>query len=138
MAFFAPPAQAQPQFSAAAYNIEDNFGSPAEASIEIDADGGIESVLNAGNQGDIGRWDGNASLTKSDYEFRLDTISGTLNAPGSAAADTWISASASTDTWGIIQIGSGIKIFNGTLRVRPAGGGADIDTATVTLTADAT
>lgn len=126
----------QPAFVSDPFTVFDSVpGGPAQAGIEIDGDGGVEAIKEAGNQGDIGRWDNNLSLTKSDYQFRLDTTSGTLNAPGTDPADTWLTASTGTDFFGIRELAS-IKVFSGTLRVRPSGGGADFDTASVSLSAD--
>jgi hypothetical protein len=110
----------------------------ALAGIEVDADGGIEKYINAGNQGDIGRWDnGLMSLDKSDYQFRLDTITGTTD--NGDALDTWLPAIAGFNHWDREVTGTGNKNFTGTLRMRLAiSPFTEFDTAAVTLHAEAT
>lgn len=118
----APAPAGGPRFTGGPYEVLD-FDTPpglALSGIEIDADGGIEGFNDSsGNLGDIGRWDnGLGTLTKSDYQFRLDVISGIL-ASGSDATDTWLPASAGLNSW-FASTSFGIRDFEGTLRVRLA------------------
>jgi hypothetical protein len=96
------------------------FPTDALAGIEVDADGAIERFTSTGNQGDIGRWDnGLGTLNKADYQFRLDTISGSVEV-GSDPVDTWLAASAGLNFWRVREQGIGTERFTGTLRVRLA------------------
>ena len=84
----------------------------------------------------IGRWDnGLGTLTIGDYDFRMDTSSGNIDRGQSA--DTWING-FHLMSWGVEETGTGIQNWSGTIRVRPAGGGSDHDTASGTLQAEAT
>lgn len=91
----------------------------------------------AGNaQSQTGQWFWN-SANPADYDLRLDPTVGTFNwAPGDLV-NTWING-ASAMSWGVEETGLGITTATGTLRIRPAGGGADISTASLTLTAEST
>jgi hypothetical protein len=130
-----------PEFTGDPYLVLDVAVSPSDAmaGIEIDADGAIEAFKQAGNQGDIGRWDGGAgTLSKVDYQFRLDTVStqGAGLAAGSDAVDSWLAASAALDSWWCDEDALGTDQFVGTLRVRLAASPfTEYDTASLTLTA---
>ncbi len=114
--------------------IDASAGPPAEAEIQLTAAGGVNGLrLNLPDQL-IGSWFTLPELM-SNYDFRLDTTSGSLSSPGSQSADTWINGFPNM-FWGVRENGVGISSFTGTLRVRPAGGGADIDTASVSLQAE--
>lgn len=130
-------ASGDPRFTSDPYVVIDFrvFPTDALAGIEIDSDGGIEAFKSSGNQGDIGRWDnGLGTLDRADYDFRLDIISGSANWSGSDAVNTWI-AGTSLIAWAAEELGFGEESFSATLRIRPTGGGADFDTASVTCTA---
>ncbi len=129
------PAAPNVEFLGAPYLVTDAAaGPPAEAEIQLQADGDVRGVRLNLPDFDDGTWYTSPELM-SDYDFRLDTTSGSLNSPGTQAADTWINGFANM-YWGVRENGSGITAFNGTLRVRPAGGGADISTAIVSLSAE--
>lgn len=129
-----------PRFTGDPYSVVDLTINPIDAlaGIEIDVDGAIEEFINAGNQGDIGRWDnGLMSLDRSDFDFRADKISGDdLDTTGlGKPQNTWILGSA----FPVFQVrvtNFGSDIFVGTLRVRPTGGGGDLDTASLRLEAE--
>ena len=55
-----PSMSGNPGFLGKPYSVMDINLPPTDAvaGIELDFDGGIEEYINAGNQGDIGRWDG--------------------------------------------------------------------------------
>lgn len=132
---------AVPEFSGDPYNHFDIVLPPTDAlvGIEIDADGGIEWFDSGGNNGDTGRWDGNATLNKADYQFRLDTSVGSINWGPSDSTDIWLPASAGLNVWAVEETGIGISTFSGTLRVRLAVAPfTEFDTASVMLQAEAT
>jgi hypothetical protein len=137
-------ASGDPRFTNDPYNVQSFTMPPTEpdalAGIEIDADGGIESFLSSvegGNQGDIGRWDnGLGTLDIADYDFRFDVTSGAVNGI-SFAANTWHPGSGGLINFSVTE-NFGVQTATGTLRMRPAGGGADIDTASLTLGAERT
>lgn len=132
-----PAAGLLPAWVGDPYSATDSQTTPtdAEAGVELDVDGSIDRILSTGTQPDIGRWDGNNSLDGNDYDFRVDTISGTLNGPGTDTADVWHNGGALI-VFSVEETGIGTTVFTGTLRMRPAGGGADIDTASCSFTAE--
>jgi len=108
----------------------------AMAGVEIDADGAIERITNLGNQGDIGRWDGNNSLNKIDYQFRYDRTGGTADPNGiSDAVGVWLSASAGLNVWQQLVTGLGTRISSGNLRMRDATTLQEFTSESLTLTA---
>ena len=120
------------------YAINDtDFPGPAGSSIQLLSSGVVRALKVAGaSPSDIGRWDNNLSLTISDYDFQFAQTSGpTLNTPGGSAADVWINGVTGMQ-WGVIELGADIITVLGDLLMRPAGGGATIDSAPVTLTVE--
>jgi hypothetical protein len=65
------------------------------------------------------------------FEVILATISGTLSV---GTADVYQALTADR-TYEVSQTGAGVKTFTGTMRIRPVGGGADLDTAAISLQA---
>jgi hypothetical protein len=127
---------AVPLFTDDPYGLLDSYPQPATARIEMSADGAIEGFKGGGSIGDIGRWDGGSgSLDRSDYDFRLDHISGSLSGTCDSQ-DVWIAGSTAPSWCVHVAVPIGLERFEGTLRVRPSGGGADFDTANVQLEAD--
>ncbi len=126
-----------PSFASDPYSVADFVAAPgtSRAELEIRSAGNVihRERLNLPS-GTIGTW--GSGLTISDYDFRIDTSAGAPDSPGTEAADTWISGFDGM-YWGC-EVASGTSNFSGTLRVRPAGGGADIDTATVAINAEST
>jgi len=109
----------------------------ALAGIEIDADGAIETFIQAGNQGDHSRWDGGCGvLDIADYDFRLDVSSGAVNGVQTLASEVWHPGSGPLIVFSTTR-NFGESTVIGTLRVRPTGGGGDIDTVGLTLFASA-
>ncbi len=124
-----------PAFTSDPYFVLDSAGAPpAQASIGLLSGGNVRALkLNSADL-TIGTWQGGA-LTMSDYDFQMTTITGVLSATGTQLANIWINGFNGM-FWGIREIGFGVDSYSGTLRVRPAGGGADIDTAGVLLNAE--
>ena len=113
-------------------------GPNAAAQIRVDVDGFVYNIrAGIAMPSIIGSWDnGLGTLSKDDYQFRLDTITGTIDFGDSV--DVWLPASLSDDFWEV-QEDFGIKTFTGTLRVRLATSPfTEYDTASVTLEAERT
>lgn len=122
------------QFSAANYQVND-FGIPpgdARSTINLNGNGNIEMTrLNASN-GVIGTWATGTGFDPNDYDVMWQSSGSNPNWGPSDPIDTWINGSVGVmGIWGEEETGIGSSSANGTLRIRPAGGGADIDTATV-------
>jgi hypothetical protein len=131
------PGAPNPEFTSDPYNVSD-FAIPpddASASIQLNQTSNrVRQLRTDSPDGDIGFW-GDGTLIITDWDFRLDTSIGNLDI--GQAADVWI-VGFNGMFWGVQETGMSTEIFTGTLRVRPTGGGADIDTAPVSLTAEAT
>ena len=127
-----------PQFVSDPYLVSDFKLAPglACAKLELNSDGTIRGVRCGFSSFALGRWDNSlGTLTIGDYDFRVDKITGdSLNSD--LAQDTWF-AGRHLMKFGI-DISGGTKNFEGTIRVRPTGGGADFDTASVNLSAEST
>jgi len=119
-----------PAFIGGGYSAFDVAISPTDglAGVEIDADGGIERYLHTGNQGDIGRWDGNNSLNKVDFQFRYDVTGGVPSTPNGTAA------SAGLNNWEQLVTGLGTRISTGNLRMRDASTLQEFAASTLSLT----
>jgi hypothetical protein len=139
-----PAAPCAPLFTAGSIFVASFTMPPTEpdalAGIEIDADGAIESFkssVEGGNQGDHSRWDGGCGILDiADYDFRYDVTIGSVNGI-SFTAGVWHPGSGGLINFSVTE-NLGVQTAWGTLRVRPAGGGADIDTITLTLQAERT
>ena len=123
------------EFIPNAYNFFDfRLGAAAEAGIRTQSDGTIDRLDSNSPQADVGTWY-TGGATAADYDIRLDYVSGDHINSGDAE-DTWFNAN-SQRSWSVVAaMGFNTEVFSGTLRVRPTGGGADIDTATVDLSAN--
>lgn len=130
-------AQAVPEFTGDPYSVTDIVLPPTDAGarIQLLANGNVQGFRDNGADPILGTW--GAGLTISDYDFRWDIISGSLSYTGTQAGNTWITGFANM-YWGVEETGIGISQCTGTLRVRPTGGGSDFDTASVSVTAEAT
>lgn len=127
-----------PQFVTDPYLPFDSYPSPATAGIEIEADGTITRFTSTANNILIGRWDGFCgSLDRADYDFRADRTSGASDFDFSDKEGVW-HPGTSLVSFGITFNGFGIKTIGANLRIRPTGGGADIDTATLFIELDLT
>jgi len=134
-----------PQFLAGSYTYSDFALPPGEPEagciIELDFDGSMDLVRIAGsNVPNISRWDGNNTLDEADYDFRLDVSVGSFNWGPGDPVNTWLLGSAMGGfyAWGVSETGIGTQVGVGTLRIRPTGGGADITTASLSLTGERT
>jgi hypothetical protein len=123
-------------FDASLYTGEDVAPNPTDALATVDLlnSGLIDGTGNA--QSPSGQWLWN-SASAANYDVRLDPTAGTFNWAGGDPVNTWLNG-ATSRSWGVEETGLGITTATGTLRIRPTGGGADIDTASVTLTAEST
>jgi len=125
-------------FSSGIISVGDFRLSPnnAAAGIEIDADGTIDRVRSTGTDQNIWTWATGAGFDANDYDFMWDSITGTLDLIGDPQ-DVWING-GSTIFFTVLETGIGTTSATGTLRIRPAGGGADISTASGSLVAEST
>lgn len=112
------------------------FFNPPNASVSysLQSDGDIEKEEGLGNNSDIGDWLAPKS-GMGNYEVRATEVSGFVTVPTSSAVDTWLSL-GTTRTW-YKESGSGLKEVVLLIEIRPAGGGAVLDSATITLQAEA-
>lgn len=131
------PAFVSDPYSVSSFSLFPTGPNPAFAGIEIDADGGIERNVHTSFPSDIGRWDnGLFTLNKADFQFRLDTIGGSIDVGD--ATDVWLPASAGLNYWRIEE-SFGYQIFTGTLRVRLATSPfTEYDSASLTLETERT
>lgn len=123
-------------FDAAEYTASDIKISPddAQAGLELDADGTIDKIDIDGPVSNIGTWY-TSVLDADNYEVRLDYLSGAVINGGNNTGQWYLGETDAPNGWWITETGIGENTFIGTFRIRPAGGGADIDTASVTITA---
>ena len=124
-----------PQFTGDPYQAEDLDAGLAQAGIKINADGTIQKVVQGAPLAILGRWDGGVgSLTRSDYDFRADKVTGSGTLNGGYNQGVWYNGVS------IIEFSISTadrRVWNGTVRVRPAGGGSDIDTAPLSIDVEA-
>ena len=118
-----------PLFTSDPFQAFDSYPSPANAGIEIEADGTITRFTSTTNNILIGRWDGGCgSLDRADYDFRADRTGGSGDFDGFWKEGIWYPGSGLI-SFSLLFTGFGIKRIFYTLRMRPTGGGVDIDTA---------
>lgn len=125
-------ASGAPAFVSSPYTVIDFRLAPllACAKLELRSNGELWGVRCGLASFQVGRWDnGLGTLTIGDYDFRVDKVSGAdLNSD--LSQNTW-HAGVNLMKFGVEQANGTIQ-FTGTIRVRPSGGGADLDSATVT------
>ncbi len=110
-------------------------GPPAEAEIRlISVANAVEQVRLNLPDGIIGSW-GTGSLDISDYDFQFQILAGSLNSPGTQPGNTWINGFAGM-YWGVRENGFGVSSCQGNLLIRPAGGGATIDSTLANVQAE--
>jgi hypothetical protein len=90
-------------------------------------------ALNANGTRTNGTW--LRSGVSSNYECRATLTAGTFS-PGSSGSGTWLSLSGG-QSWTVTATNAD-KTATFTLEIRIAGGGATLDTATITIDADGT
>ena len=117
-------------------NFADVASAPDAAEAGYQLTSGGKEREGAGNPilyADINDWvvpNGSAA----NYEVRATLNSGTLRV-GSSATGSWLALS-STRTWSVRRLAAGITNADLTIEIRPAGGGATLATANVTLEAE--
>jgi hypothetical protein len=125
-------------FSDSGWAIQDEAVAPTDARciIELRANGQIWAVrLNAADN-QLGTWWTGAGLDANDYDFQWQQLGNNPNWPGgSASPNIWVNGGG-TIAWGVEELGTGAVIASGTMLIRPAGGGATIDSAGVSLNCD--
>lgn len=106
---------------------------PAQADMRINGDGTIDRLI-LGSPTQLASWIQNPlpSFDPTDFDFRLDLITGVLRA-ASDSTGVWIAGGAGViATWGQEELSPpGIDMWTGTFRMRPSGGGADLITTGV-------
>ena len=121
-----------PAFVSDPYTVIDFRLTPATAcaKLELRANGEIWGIRCGLSSFLEGRWDNSlGTLTIGDYDFRVDKTGGDdLNSDLSQNA--W-HAGVNLMKFGV-EVSDSTISFQGTIRVRPTGGGADLDSATVT------
>lgn len=120
-------------FTSDPYSIFDigTFPANARSVVEIRANGDIwRSRLNNSN-GAIGVWVSGAGFDPLDYDFQWLDNGVDPNWVSSNAIDTWFNGIALPLQWG--HQGTGVGTAVGILQIRPAGGGATIDSANTSL-----
>jgi hypothetical protein len=132
-----PASACAPMFTSSSILVEDSCIEPcvATAGIYINADGTIRSFIGGEPAVLDSRWDGGCGiLDRADYDFRFDCTFGFCNLISSDIDGVWVPGTALI-TFGVTK---NIGIFEaiGTLRIRPTGGGVDIDTVPLHLTAE--
>jgi len=127
-----------PLFTSSPWFVGDSYPSPALAGIEIEADGTITRFTSTTSNILVGRWDGGCGiLDRADYDFRADRISGAADFDGANKESIWYSG-VGLVAYSLLFVGFGVKSISSTLRVRPTGGGVDIDTAPLSIELDLT
>jgi len=127
-------------FNQASYSIFDIgfFPGDARAEIQIRANGDVWAQRLNGADGVIGSWVTGSGFDANDYDFQWVTTGNNPNwGPSDPISPSWVNGGG-TIVWGAEETGAGTFIATGVIHIRPAGGGADIDTATATLNAEST
>lgn len=118
-----------PRFTSDPWFPFDSYPSPAQAGIEIESNGTITRYTSTTNNILVGRWDGGCgTLDRADYDFRADRTAFSSDFDTFWKQGIWYPGSGFI-SFGLEFTGFGIKKIEFTLRMRPTGGGADIDTA---------
>lgn len=126
-------------FNSTPYVIFD-FGIPpgdARSEIQLRTNGDVwRNRLNNSN-GVIGSWAQGSGFDMNDYDFMWSPGGNDPNWGPGDPINTWINGGGII-TWGAEVTGIGNYTADGGILVRPAGGGATIDTAPTTLNAEST
>lgn len=132
-----PASACAPMFTSSLISVYDSCSEPcvATAGIYINSDGTIQSFVGGEPAVFDSRWDGGCGiLNRADYDFRFDAPIGSCNLITSDDTMVWVPGTALI-TFGVTK-NIGIQEAIGTLRIRPTGGGVDIDTVPLSLTAE--
>lgn len=120
------------------FSVSDSYPSPALAGIEIEADGTVTRFTSATNNILIGRWHtGCTGINRADYDFRADRTAGSLDFSGTNKSGIWYPGT-SLVAYSLSFSGFGTRSISANLRMRPTGGGADIDLTTLFIELDLT
>ena len=116
------------------------FDSPGPVNVQfvIYADGRVEEEINGGFPNLIGTW--GVGVNGSDYDFFFDQQSPGGPNMGLSQVNAWFNGSGGSSEvarWGCEDAGGGFQETDCILRIRPAGGGADLATADVHMDAEA-
>jgi len=121
-----------------AFSVNDSYPSPALAGIEIEAGGTVTRFTSTANNILIGRWHTNCTgINRADYDFRADRTAGSGDFGGANKSGIWYPGT-SLVAYSLSFSGFGIKTISANLRMRPTGGGADIDLTTLFIDLDLT
>lgn len=120
--------------------VSDDIPAPddALAIIELRPNGQIWGVrLNAADIL-LGSWVTGTGFTPADYDFQWQQLGNNPNwGPGDPSPNIWVNGGG-VIAWGLSETGTASAIASGTLLIRPAGGGATIDSSGVSLNVDTT
>ena len=105
-----------------------NFGAPATAELRFGATN-VQGRSNGGTLNNKYQW--LFSGSRASYDVRWTIVTGS---PTTGPTGTWTNL-ASDVIWTLVLSVNGSVSCTGTIEIRPAGGGATIDTATFTLNA---
>jgi hypothetical protein len=110
----------------------------ARAIVEIQADGDVFARRLQGSDFLLGTWVTGTGFDANDFDFQWQQLGNNPNwGPGDPSPNIWVNGGGAI-SWGAEETGLGTYIASGTLLVRPAGGGATIDSAGVSLNAEST
>jgi hypothetical protein len=122
------------------YIISDIALNPLDARsiIEIRANGDVFANRLQGSDFVLGTWVTGTGFDANDFDFQWQQLGNNPNwGPGDPSPNIWVNGGG-TISWGAEETGLGTFIASGTLLVRPAGGGATIDSSGVSLNAEST
>ena len=118
--------------------IQDEAVAPTDARciVELRADGEVWAVrLNAADS-QLGTWVNGNGWDPNDYDFQWAQVGNNPNwGGGDPSPHIWING-GSTISWGVEELGTGAVIASGNLLIRPAGGGATLASAGISLNCD--
>lgn len=126
-------------FSSAGWSLFDVGVPPGDARVEVrlEAGGDVHAQRLNGSDGTVGTWVTGSGFDANDYDFQWQSGLNDPNWGPSDPVDVWINGGI-TIVWGEEETGIGTSFSDGILRIRPAGGGSVIDTATINLEAEST
>lgn len=128
------------EFSAASWAAGD-FGLPpgdARCEVQLRANGDVWIQRLNGSDGAVGTWVTGSGFDANDYDFQWQQVGNNPNwGPGDPSPNIWVNGGG-TIVWAAEETGIGTYIASGTLLIRPAGGGSTIDSAGISLSAEAT
>lgn len=110
-------------------------GAVAESGFETKSNGWINKIDSNSPESNVSTWYLSANFPV-DYEIMMQYNSGAhINGDSSLNEDQWYTGNILRTWYMQAEIGTNDNDFAGTWRIRPAGGGGDIDTASVDMRA---